>query len=222
MDLDIAGGGQNGGHRILVLLVDRRDELIEIAFAHAGDAQEQGADHLLGHDAGEARQALPLEHRLQFVRRAGQQHGHGAGFLEPLAGRGAAIVGQDVGAFDDEGLALVDLGHVRAWRRRSAAPATSAISGWKISLRSSAMATASRVTSSSVGPRPPERITMGERAMDWRTWVGEAVAVVADDAFGDHFDAEIVQLGGEVERVGVDAIACEHLAADGDDFGVHQ
>ena len=51
---------------------------------------------------------------------------------------------------------------------------------------------------------------------------GEAVAVVTDDAFGDDFDAEFVQLRGEVERVGVEAIAGEHLAADGDDFGVHQ
>ena len=98
--------------RILVLLVDRRDQLIEIALAHAGDAQEQRADHLLGHDAREARQALALEHRLQFVRRAGQQHHDRAGFFEPLAGRGAAIVGEDVGAFDDERLALVDFGHV--------------------------------------------------------------------------------------------------------------
>ena len=32
----------------------------------------------------------------------------------------------------------------------------------------------------------------------------------------------IVQLRGEVERVGIDAIAREHLAADGDNFGVHQ
>ena len=112
VDLDIAGGRQNGGHRVLVFLVDRRDQLVEIALAHAGDAQEQGADHLLGDDAREARQALALEHRLEFVRRAGQQHGHGAGFFEPLAGRGAAVVGQNVRAFDHEGLALVDLGHL--------------------------------------------------------------------------------------------------------------
>ena len=51
---------------------------------------------------------------------------------------------------------------------------------------------------------------------------GQAVAVVADDALGDHFDAELVQLIGEVERVGVEAIGSEHLAADRDDFGVHQ
>ncbi len=91
-----------------------------------------------------------------------------------------------------------------------------------MSLRSSAWATASRVTSSSVGPSPPERIRIAERAHGLADLGGEAVAVVADHAFGDHFDAELVQLGGEVERVGIEAIAREHLAADGDDFGVHQ
>ncbi len=102
--------------RILVLLVDRRDQLIEVALSHAGDAQEQGADHLFGHDAGQARQAVPLEHGFEFVRRAGQQHGDGAGFLEPLAGSGAAIVGENVGALDDERLTLVDFRHLALGR----------------------------------------------------------------------------------------------------------
>ena len=48
----------------------------------------------------------------------------------------------------------------------------SAISGWKMSLRSERLrATASRVTSSSVGPRPPERITISDAARrpgEWR------------------------------------------------------
>src|ERR1022692_4779305 len=61
MDLDVAGGGQDGGHRVFVFLVGRGDQLIEIALAHAGDAQEQGADRLLGDDAGEAREGVPLE-----------------------------------------------------------------------------------------------------------------------------------------------------------------
>jgi hypothetical protein len=42
--------------------------------------------------------------------------------------------------------------------------------------------------------------------MAWRTWRGQAVAVVADDALGDHFDAQVVQLAGEIERVGIDAL----------------
>ena len=35
-----------------------------------------------------------------------------AGLLDPLAGRGAAVVGQDLGAFDDERLPLVDFRHL--------------------------------------------------------------------------------------------------------------
>ena len=72
----------------------------------------------LGDEAGEARQALLLEHGFQFVRRSGQQHGHGAVGGDPLAGRRAAIVGQNVGALDDEGLALVDLRHLTACMAR--------------------------------------------------------------------------------------------------------
>ena len=44
-----------------------------------------------------------------------------------------------------------------------------AISEWKLSLRSSACATASRVTSSSVGPRPPDRMTISPQETARRT-----------------------------------------------------
>jgi hypothetical protein len=46
------------------------------------------------------------------VGRTGQQHDDGAGLLKPLSGSGAAIVGQNVGALDHEGLAFVDFGHL--------------------------------------------------------------------------------------------------------------
>ena len=120
----------------------------------------------------------------------------------------------------------------KAWRlftsailrfmRAKRASICSAISGWKTSLRSSAWATASRVTSSSVGPRPPERITIGERESARAHGIRQPVAVVADHGFGGHLHAQVVELGGEVERIGVDALGGEHLRADCDDFGVHQ
>ena len=34
----------------------------------------------------------------------------------------------------------------------------------------------------------------GGAARSWRDGVGQAVAIVADDALGDHFDAQVVQL----------------------------
>ncbi len=45
------------------------------------------------------------------MRRAGQQHNHLAIAFDPLAGSGAAAVRQWLGAFDDERLAPIVVGH---------------------------------------------------------------------------------------------------------------
>ena len=49
----------------------------------------------------------------------------------------------------------------------------------------------------------------------------EPFGVVAHNAFEAHFHAQVIQLFGEVERVGVLAMGSQHLRADGDDLGVH-
>ena len=51
--------------------------------------------------------------------------------------------------------------------------------------------------------------------------VSEVLQVVADDGLEGHLHAELVEAGGEVERVGVLAMRCEHLGAGGDNFGDH-
>jgi hypothetical protein len=71
VDLNFAVGRQDGGDRVLVLAIDRRDKLIEIGFRHAGHAQNYRTNGLLRRPAPEARQTFALEHRLQLVRRAG-------------------------------------------------------------------------------------------------------------------------------------------------------
>ena len=84
----------------------------------------------------------------------------------------------------------------------------SAISGSKISLRSSACGDGVARDVVFGGPEAAgEDHDCGARHGLRAPGVGQAVAVVADDALGDHFDAEVVQLRGEVERVGVDALA---------------
>ncbi len=52
--------------------------------------------------------------------------------------------------------------------------------------------------------------------------VGEVLEVVADDGFEGDGDAEVVETGGEVERVGVLPVGGEHLGAGGDDFSDHK
>jgi hypothetical protein len=52
--------------------------------------------------------------------------------------------------------------------------------------------------------------------------VDEVFAAVADDGLEGHGDADLVELFGEIEGVGVLAVRGEHLGADGDDFGFHE
>ena len=52
--------------------------------------------------------------------------------------------------------------------------------------------------------------------------VDQVFAAVADDGLEGDGDAELVELFGEVEGVGVLAEGGEHLGADGDDFGFHK
>ena len=71
-----------------------RDGLVQVRFRHARDAQQQRADGQFGNQPPEARQGVALEHGAQLGGRAGQQHQDRAGFLQPLAGRSAAVVRQ--------------------------------------------------------------------------------------------------------------------------------
>ena len=49
----------------------------------------------------------------------------------------------------------------------------------------------------------------------------ELAEIVSDDAFENDFDAELVELLGEVERIGVHAVGSEEFGTYRDDFGVH-
>ena len=49
----------------------------------------------------------------------------------------------------------------------------------------------------------------------------ELPKIVSDDALEDDFDAEQVELLGEVERIGVHAVGSEEFGTYRDDFGIH-
>ena len=59
----------------------------------------------------------------------------------------------------------------------------------------------------------------GKRAPDG---IGKPLAVVADHGLGDHFHSQVVQLGGEVKGIGIDALRRQHFGADRDNLRVHQ
>ncbi len=171
--------------------------MIQIGFRHSGHAHHQGPDGQLRHAALQARQALAREHRFHLVRRTGQQQQRRAGFVDPLPGRGAAIVGQDLGAFDDERLPLVHLRHLAAHLLE----AQLQLAG---DLFMEALLAAERLGDSIArdvvlgGPQPPgddHNLGAAKGAPDG---VGEPVAVVAHHALGDYLHTESVQLIREV------------------------
>ena len=71
MDLDVTVGGEYGRDGVGVLLVNRRDGLIQIRFRHTRDAHHQRPDDLFRNQPFQARQALAREHGLELVRRPG-------------------------------------------------------------------------------------------------------------------------------------------------------
>ena len=141
--------------------------------------------------------------------------------VEPLPGSTAVGVGQQVRRLRGPRPAC---GCWPAWPcggRRSGPAEREHVSASVSRLRSSASATHSRVRSSSVGPRPPESMTMSARRS--AIWMASTRcrAIVADDGLEGDGDAQIVEARGEVEGVGVLAMRCEHLGTDGDDFSNH-
>jgi hypothetical protein len=164
---------------------------------------------------------LALEHRLQFVRRSGEEDQYGARFLHPLARGGAAIVGQDVGAFDDEGLALVHFGHFALGLGEALfEPLGEVGTEYELAIERHGDGFARDVVlGGAEAAREDDDGGAGDGATDG---VGEGFTVVADHRLGAHFHAQVIQLAGEPERVGVDALGRQHFRADSDDFGVHQ
>ena len=63
---------------------------------------------------------------------------------------------------------------------------------------------------------------MSVRAKGVADGADEILLAVADDGLEGHRDADLVELFGEVEGVGVLAMRREHFGADCDDFGFHE
>ena len=62
---------------------------------------------------------------------------------------------------------------------------------------------------------------MSVRARAVRIALTEVFLAVAHDGLEGHRDANLVELFGQIEGVGVLAIRREHFGADCDDFGFH-
>ncbi len=140
------------------------------------------------------------------------------GEVEPLAGRAAVEVGQDLGAFDLVGLLGVVGRHLH-------------VAGGEALLEEleDGLVAEEREIEGFGEALAGEVVLGGAEAAGEKDDVGavdgdvdggaEMVAIVADDGLERDGDAEVVEAGGEVKRVGVLAMRCQHLGANGDDLG---
>ena len=177
-----------------------------------------------GNAGAQSRDALRFKHRLEFVRRPGEQHQDSllAVILsgDPLAGRGAERIRQHRGAGQDVGLLGIVGGHLDA-----------ALGEALFELRND-LGIALQFQTQRVGHRFARQVIFsGAEAAGENDDVGtphgefggrgQPFGVVAHNALEAHFNAQVVQFFGEVKRVRVLAMGSQQLRPNRDDLGVH-
>ncbi len=177
-----------------------------------------------GDSRPQPRDAFGFKQRLQFIRRPWEQHQQPllpvvlAG--DPLAGSGAERIRQRRGAGQDVGLLGIVGGHLHAALSEAFFKPRDHL---RIALQFQAQRVGHRfarqiifrgaeATGENDNVRTPHR-EFGRR--------GQSFAVVAHNGLEAHFDAQFIQLFGEIERVGVLAMGSEQLRPNGNDLGVH-
>ncbi len=145
---------------------------------------------------------------------------HRARFFDPLAGRGAAVVREHVRALDQHGLAAIDLRHGALHLAKAL---LDSVADRGIENEAAVERERDGVAGEIVfgGPESAGDHDDGNGAQSAPDRPGEALKIVADDVFRGDFDAEVVELLRDEERVGIDPFVRQHLRADGDDLGVH-
>ena len=160
-----------------------------------------------------------------LVGRAGDEHEElaiaGEGDVEPLAGGGAVGVGEDGCALEDVGLLEVVVGHGDAPGGGAGVEGgdLGGVAAEGEGERFSDGFAGEVVFSGSEAAHEDDNVGAGKGGADG---ADEVFAAVADDGFKGDGDADLVELFGEIEGVGVLPPGGEHLGADGDDFAFHR
>ena len=222
---DFSGAGEDGGVDVGVALVNRSDAGVDLRTRPASRSSRSGLPATreeLWHAGARAlrirrepsvRDGGPGSRTMMCSRPSNCPLSHWPGAV-PL-GFGRTVAPSSTSACF---VLLGDIFHPRSAKRCSR---RARISGSRRRVTPSASATASRVRSSSVGPRPPMKMRMSERKRPCCSGFDQATQIIADDALENYVNAQQVELLGEVERVGVHAEGREHLGAHRDDFGIH-
>ena len=161
MDAVGLGVHADGGVR---RLEERAHHLVHRALADAGRFQRAGHDDAAPDQSRQTGRHLRFPHALQFRRRAGHRN-QDARPCAPPTSRGPCPAGWGWHAPDAMRAACLTLrSGMRRPRLAKKVRSWASSSGWTDSGSSSAAAMASRVTSSSVGPRPPVASVRSERS----------------------------------------------------------
>ena len=224
MELHLARLGENRGLDLGELFVDRRRALIGGGFGDHGDLQLAGRHVHVGNQQPEPLEAEVVEHALQLVGRAGQQnHQPPLAFvagLDPLAGRGAAAVGQQLGPGNAVGLLDVVLRdtHTKAGGpgihggHRLVIAAEFDAQGLGHALAREVVLGGAQTAGKQHDLSPGERDAAGLQQM---------LGAVAHDGLEDDFHPELVEPPGQEQGIGVLAEGRQEFGADGYDLSVH-
>ena len=96
---------KNGGLRIFILAINRRDLFVDCRLAHARHAQHTRSKTHLTSQFFQPRQHMIFEHRFHFPRRPGKQSDCTTFMFEIEPGRSPVRIGQHFGAVDHHRLA---------------------------------------------------------------------------------------------------------------------
>ena len=224
VELDLAIVGEDGGLDVGVLLVDRRGAVIDGGLRDEGHAELAAGEKARGQGGEEARFDLVGEHGLELFGRAGEQDdGARLGVdegVEELAGSAAVFVFEQDRAFEDVGLLGVVGRHGDAALGEAALKADEGgvVAAHADAKRGGGGFAGEVVLGGAEAAGKEDEVGAGEGHAGGS---GEVLERVADNGFEGDLDAEVVELRGEVEGVGVLAEGGEHLRADGDDFSEH-
>ena len=154
------------------------------------------------------------------MRRTREENHDAAIRLEPQAGRGAAIIFKDGGAFGNHGLAHVHFGHGAA--NLAKARLDHSHHG-RIAREFAAEQFGHGVARAIV--LGGAKASAGDDEFDALCRFVEGVAqgaqLIADHRFPRDFDAEPIELRGEEKGIGVDPVRGQQFRSDCDDFSFH-
>ena len=222
--MNLARTCQDRSLHVGISLIDRRNPGVHLRFWHHRHLERARRDVLDRNSGAQSRNAFGFEERLKFVRRAGKQHQKPllAVILSanPLSGRGAERIRQRRGASQNVGLLGIIGGHLHAALGEALFKSRDHV---RIALQFQPQRIGHRFARQVIfrgakAARENDNVRTPHREFGGRS---QSFAVVAHNALEAHFNAQFIQLFGEIERVGVLAMGSKQLRPDGNDLGVH-